>query len=120
MSTWEKTQNNNESISQVIWKRCPKDIFVGRKVLQMGVASAVISFNDGYHKLIDVMENLGMLPGQFSLSFFEKGDYKRVTIMEHKTSEDVKKRRKRLRAVRKGFVDSVEEKEGLVYGCGEF
>ena len=42
-----KTQNSNEFINGVIWKRCPKDVFVGRKVLEMGVASAVIFFNDG-------------------------------------------------------------------------
>ena len=33
-----KTQNNNESINNVIWKRCPKDINVGRKTLEFGVA----------------------------------------------------------------------------------
>ena len=42
-----KTQNNNESINHVIWKRCPKDINIGRKTLEFGVASAVICFNDG-------------------------------------------------------------------------
>ena len=44
---YDKTQNSNESINGVIWKRCPKDVFVGRKVLEKGVASAVISSNDG-------------------------------------------------------------------------
>ena len=41
-----KTRNNNESLI-IIWKRCPKDICVGRTTLTMGATFAVISFNDG-------------------------------------------------------------------------
>ena len=36
-----KTQNNNESLNGLIWKRCPKDVFVGRTTLELGVASAI-------------------------------------------------------------------------------
>ena len=32
-----KTQNTNESLNGVIWKRCPKDMYVGRTTLGMGV-----------------------------------------------------------------------------------
>ena len=42
-----QTQNNNELLNGVNWKRCTKDVFVGRSTLEMGVVSAVISFNDG-------------------------------------------------------------------------
>ena len=41
------TQNPNEAFNQIIWKKCPKDIFISRHVLEIGVASAVINFNDG-------------------------------------------------------------------------
>ena len=37
---------NNKSLNGVIWKRFPKDVFVGRSTLEMGVTSAVKSFND--------------------------------------------------------------------------
>ena len=40
--------------------------------------------------------------------------------MESKSTAEVKQRRKQLRARRKGFVDSAEEKEGTVYGAGMF
>ena len=43
-----KTQNNNESINNLIWKICPKDVYVGRTVLEIGTASAVINFNEGF------------------------------------------------------------------------
>ena len=38
-----KTQNNNECLHGVVWKRIPKDIFVGRKVLEIGICSAIIN-----------------------------------------------------------------------------
>ena len=53
-----QTQNNNESINGVIWKRCPKDIFVGRTTLEIGVASAVIRFNDGVSGVLKVLKTL--------------------------------------------------------------
>ena len=34
------------ALNGVIWKRFPKDVFVGRSTLEMGVTSAVKSFND--------------------------------------------------------------------------
>lgn len=34
-------------INGMIWKWCPKDVFVGRNTLELGVSSAVISFNGG-------------------------------------------------------------------------
>ena len=39
----------------VIWKWCPKDVFVGHSTLEVGVASAVISFNDGKSGILKVM-----------------------------------------------------------------
>ena len=33
----------------VIWKRCPQDVYVGRTTLGMGVSSAVIDFNQDFN-----------------------------------------------------------------------
>ena len=41
-----KTQNANDSNNNIIWTKCPKNIYVQRNVLEIGVASAVIYFND--------------------------------------------------------------------------
>ena len=41
-----KTQNANESINSIIWTKCPKNIYVQGNVLKMGVALAVINFNN--------------------------------------------------------------------------
>ena len=50
-----QTQNYNESINGVIWKRCPKDITVGRTTLETGLASAVIYFSDGISGALKVL-----------------------------------------------------------------
>ena len=37
-----KTQNANEALNNIIWQKCPKNVFVKRDVLEVGVKSAVI------------------------------------------------------------------------------
>ena len=55
-----KTKNNNESIDNIIWKICPKDIYVGRTVLEIGTASTVINFNDRFQGMSKVFKELGI------------------------------------------------------------
>ena len=52
-----RTQNVNEALNQLIWKKFPKDVFVERFTLEIGVASAVINFNNGATGIIDVLKN---------------------------------------------------------------
>ena len=63
-----RTQNVNEAFNAFVWKRAPKDIFVGKIVLDMSVASAVVSFNDGATGLFSIMEKIGIHVGHFNLS----------------------------------------------------
>ena len=42
----------------------------------------------------------------------KKKDKSKISIMAHKSSDSVKKRRKKLRAIRKGFCDKEKEEEG--------
>ena len=114
------TQNNNESINNVIWKRVPKDIYVGREVLEMGVASAVINYNQGLNGICNVYNELSMEVGKFTESFLKQFDTKRVNQMNKKSSDTGKLRRKKLRAIRKGYQDKAVETEGETYASGEF
>ena len=66
-----KTQNNNESTNNVIWKRCSKDIYVGRNVLELGTFTAVINFNDGYQGMLKVFKELGINHGEYCINFCE-------------------------------------------------
>ena len=113
-----KTQNPNESLNQLIWKRCPKDVFVERTALAIGVSSAVLCFNDGEMFLEKVFFKFNMEPGSNLRSYCANRDAARVAKMENQCSTPVKARRKKLRAIRKGFTDRDEVKEGNVYGSG--
>ena len=115
-----KTQNNNESLNGLIWKRCPKDVFVGRVTLELGVASAVITFNDGLSGIIEVFNKLNIKPGTFCGKYCGFKDEKRITHMDRKSRDSVKQRRKKLRNHRKGFQDKCEENEGASYKAGLF
>jgi hypothetical protein len=110
-----KTQNSNESINAVIWKRCPKEVFVGRITLEISVASAVIAFNDGISGILDVFEYLNISPGSFATQYCTKTDKARIKMMEKKSLDKQKQRRKHLRAQRKGFTDTLNESEGISY-----
>ena len=60
------TQNANESINNIIWTKCPKNIYVHRNVLEMGVSSAVINFEDGNCGILNVFKNLGIDASYFT------------------------------------------------------
>ena len=115
-----KTEDNNESLNGVIWKRCPEDIYVGRTTLTMGVASAVISFNDGAYGIQNVLKEYGMEVGRYCSDFCMSRDSKRIKEMAPKSSDRTKMSGKRDRAVRKGFWDEERVREGPTYGPGMY
>ena len=115
-----ETQNANEALNGLIWKRCPKDVFVGKTILEIGVASAVLSFNEGENGLLKVFNELNINPGYYSCIAIHRSDVKRISNMNEKCSEKSKKDRKRLRGVRKGYDDNNVETEGEIYASGAF
>ena len=86
-----KTQNNNETLNGVIWKKCPNDVFVGRATLEIDVASAVLNFNDGSSGVLNVLNSLKIEPEKFNTEFCGKRDSERVTKMDLKSSGQTKK-----------------------------
>ena len=103
-----------------IWKRCLKDVFVGRQTLELRVSSAVISYNDSASGLPNVFHLIKIKPGIFCEQYCMLTDKNRVEKMEQKSLDCNKQRRKKLRAIRKAFTYKDEEQEGVVYGAGLF
>ena len=115
------TQNANESINNMIWKKRPKNIFVGRRVLEIAAYSAAIECNDGKTGICKVADSLDLGSGKFMVSSCSKSDKERIRAMEKKCAESAKKRRKKLRSVRKGYQDKEkDEKGGSSYAPGGF
>ena len=73
-----KTQNNNEGINAIIWKRCPKDVYVGLTVPEIGTASAVINFSDGMVGITKVLTKLEVIPGSKCITYCHQKDLKRI------------------------------------------
>ena len=115
-----QTQNVNESFNGLVWKRVPKDVFVCKRTLQLGVASATIAYNDGAKGLLNVFNNCRIEPGYFTTLGCIQYDKRRVSVMDKKTLKVNKKRRRTLRDIRKGWVDQHLETEGVTYGAGKF
>ena len=103
-----------------MWTRLPKDIFVGRKVFEIGICSAIVNFNvGGTGFLADVMKKLCLVDGNFTSMFCCKADMDRINNCNFKSLVATKNSRKRSRAIRKDFGDKYAEKEG-VYSPGSF
>ena len=114
------TQNKNVSLNALIWKKFPKNVYVSRNVIEIGVASAVLQFNNGTQGIRKIYENAGLhywllvcwFAGKFITAACKKKIKNRIIIMTHKSSDSVKKRRKKFRVIRKGFCDKEKEKQG--------
>ena len=57
------TQNPNEALDQIVWKKCPKDTFISKIGLEIGVASAFINFNDGISGFEKLFSHLNLSLG---------------------------------------------------------
>ena len=57
-------QNANEAFNQILWRKCSKNTFVSKDVLEMGTFSSVVSFNDGFLALANVLKNLHLTLGK--------------------------------------------------------
>ena len=69
--------------------------------------------------VLKVFIELNISPGKYTEEHFLEKDNDRISLMERK-SDSIKQRRKSLRARHKGFADTIEEKEGTVYGARLF
>lgn len=97
-----KTQNVNESFNNVVWSRVPKNVFVGRKTLEIGVFDAILTFNDGNVGRLHVLKELGVSDcGKNTVEALKKADDIRLRKAHRAAQEATKegriaRRRKRL------------------------
>ncbi|XP_065680580.1 uncharacterized protein LOC136094527 [Hydra vulgaris] len=112
------TQNPNEALNQLIWNKCPKSRFVSRTVLEIGVYSAIINYNEGVIGLNRVFKLLNLTPGKYFFFYATKKDSTRIKQVNSKMSEKKKKQRKSMSAFKKGFFDKEKETEVETYSSG--
>lgn len=113
-----KTQNNNESLHGLIWKRCPKTKQAGLDVVKLSVHDAVIQFNSGSEPQLEVMRRMGLSPGYYMVQGTKKKDSKRIRDSIRHGTPQQKKRRKYLRGQRKIKEHNIIKVEGPTYESG--
>ena len=79
-----------------------------------------LCFNDCISGVLNAFKKLNIPHGTYTTNFCKGRDDDHILVMEEKSSDKVKSRRKQLHANKKGFIDANEEKEGTVYGARLF
>ncbi|GBM73975.1 hypothetical protein AVEN_155327-1 [Araneus ventricosus] len=115
-----RTQNANESFNNLLWTIVPKNTFVELQTLRFGASITLIIFNDGFHGLLEIFHELGIVPGEYTLRHFLTLDNERIVTSKRQSLTVTKVARKKLRAFKKRKSDKIVNKEGVSYKCGEF
>ena len=108
-----KTQNANEALHGLIWQKCPKTLSCGRKILEIGVASAVCTMNDVPSAIKYVLGRMSLRPRAKAEKGLATSCKKRARQTAMRNSEQAKRRRK-------GWTDTLMALEGETYGAGKF
>ena len=86
---------NNESLNALIWKKCLKNAYVSRNIIEIGAASSVVLECNGTQRIRKVCENTGLHFGKFITAACKKKDNSKISIIRHKLSDSVKKKGER-------------------------
>ena len=116
----KKTQNANESLHSLIWKLCPKAVFVGRKTMETAVALACSQFSIGASFRQILCKAMGILEGDYLVQAGIQKDIQRIKLAEKKSREEWKDRRKRLKFNKSTQSAKKSCKEGQTYAAGLF
>ena len=108
------------SLHSIVWKFCPKALFLGGNGVEIACALAVSMWNDGSGSLGDIAEKLQLTSTVLQKQYFHKKDKKRISHSVYKSSERSRKFLRLARKKRKGFEDRAIQKEGVSYASGAF
>ena len=114
------TQNVNESVNGMIWSMCPKESFCSLPSVETAVYLAVVLYNEGHAHLAEILADLGCATSDSTAQALAMLDQEKSYHRRRKSSDAEKSARKHRRAVRKGFADKAQEKEGVTYCAGGF
>ena len=105
-----ETQNTNECLNSIVWTCCPKTTFVSKPIFEMAIHSSVLDFNNRTDGVGNVFSNYGLF-GTVTNTESIKHNISRVKQINKKSTEKVKKQRKHLRTIKKGYTDMEQRNE---------
>lgn len=96
------TQNQNESINNILWAKCPKRVFCGKAKLEAAAAQTIIAWNVGAAGQGAILERVGITDiGTNTLIGYQQENKKRIYHASRKVTSYYRRRRQRLRFLRK-------------------
>ncbi|KAE8745984.1 hypothetical protein FOCC_FOCC007346 [Frankliniella occidentalis] len=114
------TQNSNESFNAVIWKNVPKSVFCGKTTLDVGVADAVLTFNNGQKGRLKVLSALNIIPGTQCVRHVNQCDWLRVKVANRRSLDATKEARQAKRRREKNDAEQLATGEGDPYEAGAY
>lgn len=115
-----KTQNQNESFNGMIWRRCPKDGYVGLKTLNFCVMDAICHYNCGPDVELEILKRGGVTVGKHTRAGVELAKDLKQKKYHLQSTPEQKTRRRYLRGRRKMKEDQNTALEGTSYDAGGF
>lgn len=112
------TQNNNESLNQLIWKITPKILPAGSKIVNVAALVAACTFNEGMCALLLFMHGMDLKLGRNSHEYAQTTDENRVCAAEKKSATETRQARIRHRQEQKDALDIAAAAGSLLYGPG--
>ncbi|XP_043270679.1 uncharacterized protein [Venturia canescens] len=110
------TQNNNESLDQLIWKITPKILPAGSKIVNIAALVAACTFNEGSSDLLLFMHGMDLKLGRNSHEYVRNSDENRVCAAEKKSANETRAARIRRRQEQKNVLDIAAASGSLLYG----
>lgn len=113
-----RTQNANESIHSVIWKKCPKEIFISKRKLELALVRSIAEFNMGCKKTIEVLHGIDVAKTTAEIS--QRRDKNRLRQSRKRSTLHERSTRKRTKIMKISSEEVKKKKEGPTYGAGLF
>ena len=95
------TQNQNESINNMIWSKCPKRVFCSKTRFTISVCESIIKWNEGAMGRKMFLQALNVTCGPNVVAGLRKENISRLKNARRKISDKYNKRRQVLRQQRK-------------------
>ena len=107
------TQNANESLHSVLWKYCPKEIFVSRPRLEVAAARAVPEFNMGAEAALLMRKEMEEEEiAVASVCIARKRDQRRQDQSSHQKVRNQERRKRKMESKRQAAAAKKKKKKG--------
>jgi hypothetical protein len=80
-----KTQHQDEALNTVIWQIIPKEVFVHRDSLEIGVYDAVLHFNIGCDAIVELFKSMNIPAGKYTEFACHTEDKSYVSLAQYKS-----------------------------------